>query len=95
MKKHIRVPETVIREKVGEIICDCCHEPITDPYYMQIDTGHHDWAEDSSDSIEVHEVHDQCILKYLGECLADPDFIVNYPSRYFNIEHVENETLLK
>lgn len=50
--------------------CDVCKNKITKTYYA-VTTGHHDWGNDSIDSIEHKEICINCISKFTIEYLKE------------------------
>lgn len=92
-----KMVETDIVEST-EIICDRCDTVIAhytedgsvykshfDDYFV-ITLGHHDWGNDSIESIEEHDFCPKCIDKVFEEykklCLG------RYNTRYIEFEHV-------
>lgn len=68
---------TIEKRKAEYIRCDVCSKKITE-YYYDVTTGHHDWGNDSIDSIEHNEICLDCIynfttdyLKGNNECMSD------------------------
>ena len=73
---------TIEKRQAEYLRCDVCNKKMKYTYYAVM-TGHHDWGNDSVDSIEHQEICEKCIN----------DFVVNYlnentelDSNYINIE---------
>lgn len=50
------------------IRCDNCNKKITDgEKYYSLTTGHHDWGNDSIDSIEHPDVCVECLKKFISD----------------------------
>lgn len=96
-KTEVRVETSY---KLAGIKCDVCGkiiEPpsIEDQYkwmekpytYYAVKTGHHDWGNDSIESIEERDICIDCIGKFVTDYLKDEN---GYRSRYIDIktEHV-------
>lgn len=66
--------------------CDYCKAKIKDTYYAVM-TGHHDWGNDSVDSIEHKEICIKCIkdftIKYLKENEDINSDYINIEKEYF------------
>lgn len=65
---------------VEYIKCDCCGKKIvpyqgygkeTESEYVQMTTGHHDWGNDSCDSIETHHYCKKCAAQKASEYILD------------------------
>lgn len=63
IKTYTKTEKVMVSEKR---YCDICGEEITGSYY-EIMTGHHDWGNDSCDSIE-HK--DACSVKCLNDIFS-------------------------
>ncbi len=78
------VVETVTEEirRVTGIKCDICGEivPIYGKYF-RVTTGHHEWGNDSVDSIKAKDICPGCIGKFVTEYLTD-----NCDTAYIDIE---------
>lgn len=92
VKKHYEVITHEVTEKIciGEATyCDICKKEIdTNKGYWELTTGHHDWGNDSEESIEHFDVCSQmCLMskfaEYLDESDADDD-----NTKYFEVERV-------
>lgn len=64
VKKTVEV--TVCEE--GELTCDNCHKKIdvlnTDGTFYNVVSGHHDWGNDSPDSVREHDACcDECLIE--------------------------------
>lgn len=82
-KKTVEV--TVCEE--GELTCDNCHKKIditnTEGTFYNVVSGHHDWGNDSSDSIEeLDACCDECLTALVNKWLEKWK---GYPTAYINI----------
>ena len=77
------VPDKVVVER--KLCCDKCGKEIKPGLYFAVTTGHHDWGNDSCESIEHH---DYCSHSCLVEALNDFYFKKhkNSSTAYFEIE---------
>lgn len=87
----------IIRSKSYEldgIRCDICGKIIPAPksYIEQLDdkykyyiitTGHHDWGNDSHESIKCRDVCPDCVMKFVQEYLQNKNA---YRSAYIEVE---------
>lgn len=67
---------TKVQERVVKTICDCCKKEITnwedadrfnaenESKYFRVTTGHHDWGNDSIESICYLDICPNCINDY-------------------------------
>lgn len=92
VKKHYEVMTHTVTEEVcvGETTyCDICNKEInTNKGYWELTTGHHDWGNDSCESIEHFDVCSEiCLMnkfsEYLNESGKD-----DYNTMYFEVERV-------
>ena len=76
LKRDYKIVERCIKDKFctdAHLICDCCGKEIDDmSHYWHVCTGHHDWGNDSVDSIEQYDLcSDECLKEkidlFLGE----------------------------
>lgn len=90
------VTETVIlkKRKVEGIECDICHRiiqadgdyrTVEKRRYFRVTTGHHDWGNDSCESIECRDICPECVNNFVAEYLGK---IKNTDSNYIDIETV-------
>ena len=61
---------TTENRKVEYIRCDSCNKKLLKKYY-DVRTGHHDWGNDSIDSIEHKDICEKCINSYVANYLED------------------------
>lgn len=56
--------------------------------YYEVTTGHHDWGNDSIDSIKTHDICCDCINSFVSEYLknSDDEYGVHH-SCYIDINH--------
>jgi len=61
--------ERIEEHRLCEYIrCDSCNKKIIDrEKYFEVMTGHHDWGNDSCDSIEHLDICDECLNKFVGD----------------------------
>ena len=97
MRKDITKPETkTVETCIGrEVICDICGERLGRNLfdkrrgkaydYFRVTTGHHDWGNDSIDSIEHRDVCTKCLYTMFNEYLIHTKGENN--SNYIDIEH--------
>ena len=80
------------RRKVEGIQCECCNKIIKadgsyqtkqQRRYFRVLTGHHDWGNDSHESMKFHDICTGCITKY----------VVTYLDRAKGSEYIEIETM--
>lgn len=67
-----------IKKKIEEVRCDICERPIPlmtycnkQCKYFRVMTGHHDWGNDSCESIEYYDVCPGCLGKFVSEYFTD------------------------
>lgn len=92
VEKHYEVMEHVVVEKVciGETTyCDVCKKMIdTNKGYWELTTGHHDWGNDSGDSIENFDVCSEiCLMSKFSEYLNESEKN-DWNTMYFEVERV-------
>ena len=89
------VIRSIIYELAG-VKCDACGRIIEPPskedqynwmddkykFYL-VTTGHHDWGNDSCDSIRHYDICPECITKFVSDYLTDKK---GYKSAYIDIE---------
>lgn len=84
-----------VREVVDEvIICDICHKElrytescVMGPVarYYKIVTGHHDWGNDSCDSVDHNDACcDECLSRFIQDWLKNDD-VVHSNTAYIEI----------
>lgn len=77
--------------KVAGIKCDVCGHIIevssmNDNYkYYAVTTGHHDWGNDSCESIRHYDICPNCINNFVTEYLGSKDA---YQTAYIDIETI-------
>lgn len=89
------------RYEVEGIKCDICGIVIKPPSknerydwqkpeykYYSVTTGHHDWGNDSSDSIQHRHICPDCIVDFVKEYLGISEALTidKYPTKYIEIE---------
>lgn len=94
-----KITKKVVREVVETVdsvgICDICGKEFTyEPWsrenemakYYHIVTGHHDWGNDSCDSIEYKDAcSEECLSRFTQEWLKDED-VIKSDTAYIEIE---------
>lgn len=83
-----------VRNVIG-VKCDVCESIIDSPKmmnpqdwmrkeytYYRVTTGHHDWGNDSCESIEHQDICPNCVTKFVSDYLTNND----YQSAYIDIE---------
>lgn len=91
-KSVVKEVDTVVGEK---LTCDICNKiiylkkeedekpEIDNPYYSTT-TGHHEWGNDSVESIKCNDVcSDECLAVVMTEYM---ERVKEYPSQYLNID---------
>lgn len=96
MAKHLSAAVTSTAYKITKTVvgieCDICGKiiPVPDEYcydharsrYYEVTTGHHDWGNDSIDSIETVDVCPDCVNKYISDYLAN---VIHSNSAYLKV----------
>lgn len=72
-----------------KLICDHCNQLILQGFYFHVTTGHHDWGNDSIDSIEGFDVHEECIQNFFKEKVECDDMTASYTG-YIDVEKQRN-----
>ena len=72
--------------------CDVCGKEITGPFW-EVTTGHYDWGNDSTDSIEDK---DCCSVECLSELFDEYKHVSTvkdglYNTQYFHVDHARYE----
>ena len=92
IKREYEVKTHTVTEKVcvkETMYCDVCNGVIYDKgSYWELTTGHHDWGNDSIDSIEDFDVCSEVCLRekfdeYIRESTKN-----NWNTQYFKVEKV-------
>jgi len=94
MKIFGKTAEEVVRKKrkVEAIECDICsriiqadgdYRTVEKRRYFRVTTGHHDWGNDSCESIEHRDICPECINKFVAEYLGESD---GRDTKYIDIE---------
>ena len=78
-KTYTKTEKVLVSEKR---FCDCCGKEITGPFW-KVTTGHHDWGNDSHESIEEF---DACSTLCLSEMFNDYE---NRSEGEYNTEYIE------
>ena len=79
-----------------KIICDVCKKTIAEiggkgRHFYELTTGHHEWGNDSVDSIEQFEIcSDECLRVKFEEYLKD-----RYDTSYFDVSSDHSNYYLK
>lgn len=80
------VKETFV--KVNYIICDVCGKRLdVGESYLDVTTGHHDWGNDSCDSIDRRQICGDCLDKVIEEYKEHALNSGRYNTNYIEIEH--------
>lgn len=92
VKKEYEIKTHTITEKVcvkETMYCDVCNGIIDDnKSYWELTTGHHDWGNDSCDSIEHFDIcSEDCLRKKFDE-YAKESGDGWHNTMYFEVEHV-------
>ena len=84
MKIYEKKEVTITQETLIKIVCDICGREIDDDdYCFEVTTGHHDWGNDSCDSVEEKQIcSDECLQREFIHYLCDPN-----DTKYLRIEH--------
>jgi hypothetical protein len=84
MKKLSNEAEEVVvrtKRRVEGVECDICKRLITPPNnyswsksrYFKVTTGHHDWGNDSCDSVEHRDICPDCIMDFTSKYISNVD----------------------
>lgn len=72
MRYFSRGKEKIVYEdKLEYLRCDCCMKKIEKGNYCRVVTGHHDWGNDSGDSITTKEICLDCIVGFASIYLSN------------------------
>lgn len=90
VKQHYELITHEVTEKVlvGETVhCDVCKKEIeTEKGYWEVTTGHHDWGNDSHESIEHFDVcSETCLTQKFAEYTKESGKD-EYNTMYFEVE---------
>jgi hypothetical protein len=85
MKIYEKKEVSVIKETLTKIECDICGKDInTEQEHYEVTTGHHDWGNDSCESIENIDVcSDECLQKEFNSYLK-----YESSTKYIEIERI-------
>jgi hypothetical protein len=82
MKTYVDKKVSVIQSVLVSTICNICKNEIVGKYYYEITAGHHDWGNDSIESIEYEDICSaDCLRKRLEAYLE-----AERGTQYINIE---------
>lgn len=92
VEKEYEVKTRTITEKVcvkETMYCDVCNDIINDnKSYWELTTGHHDWGNESCDSIKHFDIcSEDCLRKKFDE-YAKESRDSWYNTMYLKVEHV-------
>ena len=67
----------------NKITCDICGKVIADAnhedYFYEVVTGHHDWGNDSVDSVKQFDIcSDECLAKVFKDYIEDNNSVTKY-----------------
>lgn len=84
VKTHTVTERVCVKETTH---CDVCDREINiHKGYWTLTTGHHDWGNDSCESIEHFDIcSDACLRKKFDEYVSDSD-LNNHNTMYFEVE---------
>lgn len=69
MKEYVNKPVTTTKQVLSKTSCDGCSTEIKGPYF-EVDTYHHDWGNDSCDSLEEFDFCSvQCLTPHMTKYL--------------------------
>ena len=74
------IVETIEHRKFEYLRCDKCANKIEGSYY-EVTTGHHDWGNDSCDSVRCYDICPDCIQEFTENYLKN-----NIGTEYIEIE---------
>lgn len=92
LSSSVTSPAYKVTQTVIDVECDVCHKIIpatkrswTDKSgrYFTVTTGHHDWGNDSIDSIETIDICPECLPKYVTDYFEEME---DSNTAYLNIE---------
>ncbi len=70
------------KRKLKYLRCDCCNKKIINSNcYYDVIIGHHDWGNDSIDSIQDKEICEECINNFVNTYLSEAN-----GTEYINIQ---------
>lgn len=74
---EIKTAYKVTRTMTG-VECDVCKKILSvdkrgDDRYFEVTTGHHDWGNDSIDSVKTIDVCPECLNKYVADYFKDSE----------------------
>ena len=91
VSKEVEEVVTAEMRKVTGVRCDICKKVLRHsrdshpgqkyPKYYEVTTGHHDWGNDSCDSIKHRDICHGCITTFVSEYLKG-----NHGTAYIDIE---------
>ena len=92
IKKEYEVKTHTVTERVcvkETMHCDVCNGIIDDKGgYWEVTTGHHDWGNDSMDSIENFDVCSEVCLREIFDKYIRDSAANNWNTKYFDVEKV-------
>lgn len=85
MKYYGKPTTEKVEHRLCEYIrCDSCNKKIVDKEkYFNVMTGHHDWGNDSCDSIKYLDICEKCLDKYVGNYFKETK---DSYTAYINVE---------
>ena len=86
---HEEIKECIVREKKTlYITCDICGAKVDPSNYFHFYTHHHDWGNDSIDSLETFDACSPgCMIQFASKYLED-SYKDKYNTREIEIEHM-------
>ena len=94
IKKEYEIKTHTVTERVcvkETMYCDICNSIIDDDNnYWELTTGHHDWGNDSCDSIEHFDIcSEACLRKKFDEYIRESmKYLGGCNSMYFEVKRV-------
>lgn len=71
----VTTPVYKVEQKLSKVECDVCGKVIPagrygrETRYYEVTTGHHDWGNDSCESVKTIDVCQDCIVGYVADYL--------------------------
>jgi hypothetical protein len=68
-----------VEKTLSRVTCDQCDKEISKQIFYIVTTGHHDWGNDSIDSIDNKDIcSNECLQKEIDEYMSNNESFTNY-----------------